>query len=202
MNIDLLITPEGEAGLLCSENLIKKSVGVIFDEKNGIFSLEFTDMDDMELNIPVEEEFFACLDQSALLHIGAVIGGKIAQAYQAPLMFLNDPYRAEAFRDVKAPKKPLAAFEYFIKRCVLGQPVHRDDAGDEDTSSCILGEALPSSLEFAPHLARRHTMEVAPTAAPHMSGPGMGMGGGGSSGAVRGGGQYRGSSSYRSKDED
>ncbi|MGH1403905.1 MAG: hypothetical protein ACRBDL_06645 [Alphaproteobacteria bacterium] len=201
MNIDLLVTPDGEAGLLCSENLFKKAVGAILDAQSGMLSFEFADMDHMDLNIPIEEEFFSVLDASALVHIGSVIDRKIAQAYQIPLMFLDDPYRADAFKNVETPKKPLAAFEYFVKRCVLGQPVHRDDAGDEDSSGCILGETMPSSLEFAPHLARRHTMEVAPNAAPQMNAPGMGMGGSSSSG---GGGYYRGGSArnYDTSDDE
>ena len=198
MNIDLLITPEGEAGLLCSENLVKKSVGILLDEKNGTVFIEFQDMDNLELNIPIEQELIYTLDNCPLIHIGAVVQGKVSQAYQVPLMFLNDPYRGEAFCNVRIPQKSLAAFECFIKKCVLGQPVHRDDAGDEESSGCILGEALPSSLEFAPHLARRHTMEVAPSAAPQIRGPGMGMGG--SSGG--GGRTYHSQTRHGTDDED
>jgi hypothetical protein len=183
MNIDLLFNARGEAGLLSSENFIKKLVGIVLDTQNGAISLEFADMNHMELNIPVEEEYFRHLEMIPLMHVGAVKSGKIAQAYQVPLMLQDDPYRADAFKNVRVPKKPLEAFHYFVKTCVLGQPVHRDDAGDESTAGCILGDALPSSLEFAPHLARRHTMEVAPTASPTMAPPGMGLGGsGGSSG--------------------
>lgn len=177
MNIDLLFTAKNEAGLICSENLAKKAIGVLFDPENGMMSIEYADADHMDLNIPVEEEFYARLDFIPHLHIGAVHGGKIAQAYQVPLMLLNDPYRGEVLRHVQPPQKPLAAFDYFIKSCVFGQPVHRDDAGDEDTLGCILGEAQPANLEFAPHLARRHTFEAAPEAAPSINAPGLGLGG-------------------------
>jgi len=181
MNIDLLVTAKGEAGLLSNENFVKKTIGVVFDSDKGILTLEYADMDHMDLNIPVEEDFFAILDACPQIHIGAVKEGKIAQAYQVPLMFLSDPYRAEAFRNARPPSKPLVAFNYFVKSCTLGQPVHRDDAGDESTMGCILGDALPSALQFAPHLARRHTIEVAPTAAPHINAPGLGLGGSSSS---------------------
>ena len=198
MDIDLLVTPEGEAGLLCSKNLFKKAVGALLDTQSGVLSFEFADMDHMDLNIPIEDEFYGALNTCALIHIGSVIDGKIAQAYQVPLMFLDDPYRADAFKNTKPPKKPLAAFEYFIRRCVLGQPVNRTDAGDEETSGCILGDTLPSSLQFAPHLARRHSIEVAPTASPHINAPGMGMGGNTSGG----GGYYRGGSSHYTQSDD
>lgn len=200
MNIDLLFTARGEAGLLSSQNFIKKLVGVVFDVKGGLLSLEFADMDHMDLNIPVEEEFYPRLDLCPQIHIGAVKGGKIAQAYQVPFMFLDDPYRAEAFRNVRTPKRPLEAFHYFVKSCVLGQPVHREDAGDESTLGCILGEALPSSLEFAPHLARRHTMEISPSIAPSPNAPGMGLGGSGGGG--RSGGYTRGGRSAPKQNND
>ena len=103
MNIDLLFNARGECGLLSSENFIKKLVGVVFDISEGMLSLEFTDMSHMDLNIPVEEDFFNTLEFTPLVHIGAVKEGKIAQAYQVPLMLLDDPYRAAAFKNVKIP---------------------------------------------------------------------------------------------------
>ena len=184
MNIDLLFTSQGEAGLISSENLVKKVAGVVFDTSGGLLSLEFVDMDFLELNIPVEKEFNATLDMCPQIHIGAIKDGNIAQAYQVPFMFLDDPYRTEAFKNVRQPGNPLEAFNYFVKATVFGQPVHREDLGDESNMGCILGDAVPSALQFAPHLARRHQMEVAPKAAPNAPGPsapGLGGGGGGAS---------------------
>ncbi len=188
MNIDLLFTAGGEAGLISSENLVQKVAGVVFDTTSGLMTLEYVDMDFLELNIPVEAEFNATLDMSPQIHIGAVKDGNIAQAYQVPFMFLDDPYRGEAFKSVVQPAQPLEAFGYFVKSTVFGQPVHREDLGDESAMGCILGDAVPSALQFAPHLARRHQMEVAPKAAPSGPGPsapGLGGGGGGGS-AIRG----------------
>ena len=191
MDIDLLVTPQGEAGLLSNSNLVKKAIGVLFDTDNATLSLEFADMDHLDLNIPVEIDFFAMLDTNPQIHIGSVSEGKIAQAYQVPLMFLDDPYRAEAFENVKAPAKPLAAFYYFVKNCVLGQPVQRLDAGNEESSGCILGDAAPSSLEFAHHLARRHGMEVGQEKANQtLNTPSMGMGGNSSGASSSSGGTY------------
>lgn len=183
MNIDLLFTEQGEAGLICSENLLKKAAGVVFDVESGMITVEYADMDFMEFNIPVDSEFYQALDQNPQIHVGAVKNGKIAQAYQIPFMFLDDPYRMEAIKNAQELPNPLQAFEYFVKSCVVGQPVHREDLGNEDTMGCILGDSSPSSLEFAPHLARRHQMEAAPKAAPNLnmgpSAPGLGSSGGG-----------------------
>ncbi len=189
MDIDLLFTQAGEAGLVCSENLVNKAIGALVDVQAGLLSLEFSDMDYMEFNIPVEAEYVTRLDSCPQIHIGAVKEGQIAQAYQIPLMFLDDPYRGEAYGRVQATGNPLVAFEHFIKSCVVGQPVHRDDLGDEDKMGCILGDAVPSSLQFAPHLARQHALETKPKAAPSapgMSAPGLGSGGGGVSHSARG----------------
>ncbi len=186
MNIDLLFTQEGEAGLIASDIPLKKIAGILIDVQSGILSIEYVDMDNLEMNIPVEGEFFAPLEHNNMLHIGAYKNGHIAQAYQIPLMFLDDPYRGDSLLNAEPSSTPLSAFGAFIRKCVAGQPVHRDDLGDEEAVGCILGDAVPSSLEFAPHLARRLGMEAQPTAKPSgpmPSGPG-GMGGGGSSGGT------------------
>ncbi len=186
MNIDLLFTDTGEAGLICSENPVTKAAGVVFDTQTGVLTLEFSDMDFLEMNIPVDGEFFGRLDFCAQVHIGAVKDGQIAQAYQIPFMFLDDPYRGEAFKNVRQPPNPLVAFDYFVKACTAGQPVHREDLSD-DSAGCVLGDAVPSALQFAPHLARRHAIEAAPKMAPNAPGPSTpGLGGGGGGGGSTG----------------
>ena len=185
MNIDLLFTETGEAGLICNENPVKKAIGLVFDTQTGTMTAEYADMDFLELNIPVEPEFFEALDRNQTIHLGAVKEGNISQAYQVPFMFLDDPYRTENMRKIPQLPNPLQAFEFFVKSCVAGQPIHRDDLGDEDSMGCVLGDAIPSSLQFAPHLARRVQMEAGPKAMPSLnlgpSAPGLGLG---SSGAA------------------
>lgn len=185
MDIDLLFTNQGKAGLVANENFMKKAVGAILDTQTGLISIEYSDMDVLETNIPVDPEYFETLDYNPILQIGAVKGGNIAQAYQIPLMFADDPYRNQNNAHIQPPKNPLIAFEHFVTSCKVGQPVYRDDLGDESTMGCILGDASPASLEFAPHLARRHKMEVAPTLAPGNV-PGLGLGGSGGGNASRG----------------
>lgn len=201
MNIDLLFTEEGEAGLISSKNYVKKVVGIVFDTEQMMLTIEFSDMDYMETNIPLDEEFQAYLDMNQTLHVGSVVNGNIAQAYQVPLMFSDDPYRHEQMKSPALKQgSPLVAFDYFVQACIAGQPVNRDDLGDEDNMGCILGDSSPSSLAFAPHLARRHAMEAQPKAAPSLNAPGMGLGGGGGGGRIirgssAGGGAQSGNSS-------
>ena len=161
MNIDLLFTKSDEAGLIASENLMKKASGVVLDSETGILTLEYVDADYMELNIPLERQFADMLAHAPFIHIGAVKNGNIAQAYQIPLMLLDDPYRGSMNRDVENEgQSPLVAFGAFVKNCVTGQPAHRDDLGDEDSMGCVLGDDTPTSLQFAPHLEKRQAMEV------------------------------------------
>ncbi len=182
MNIDLLFSKEHEAGLITSQNLVKKALGVTFDPASFSMSIEFMDMDVMDLNIPLDQNFAAALDHCEQLYIGSVIDGKIAQAYQVPLMFMDDPYRGQALGRMRQHPQPLAAFNHFIKNCMTGQPIHRDDLDDEDSGGCVLGDATPNALQFAPHLQRSLSMEMQPTAAPSAPGfnaPGLGGAGGG-----------------------
>lgn len=186
MNIDLLVSNSGDVGFVASEIPAKKLAGVILEKATGLVTYEFQDMDIMELNIAVDEEFYHSMEHTSFVHIGSYMNDHIAQAYQVPLMFQDDPYRGEYLAKRPPPSTPLLAFEHFIKNCIAGQPAHRDNLGDESTSGCILGDAIPSSLEFAPHLARRHSLEAAPSgpsAAPAAgpSTPGLGSSGGGSS---------------------
>jgi hypothetical protein len=184
MDIDLLFTGQGEAGLIANGNFVKKAIGVVLDTKSGLLTMEYADSDYLEFNIPVESDFFHLLDNCAQIHIGAIKNGNIAQAYQVPLMFLDDPYRGEMLRNNRQQDNPLDAFNYFVKRCTAGQPVHRDDLGNEETMGCILGDASPTALQFAPHLARRHALEAGHKLQnqPRYGGPsapGLGSSGGG-----------------------
>ena len=142
---------------------------------------EMKDTDDIDFNIPVDPAFFDTLEANEYLHVGAVKGGQIGQAYQVALMFADDPYRGSGA--VMPTEYPLNAFERFVKQCVSGQAVYRDNLGDDDSQGCVLGDSAPSSLEFAPHLARRQALEAAPSgpsgpapAAPILNAPGLGLG--------------------------
>lgn len=184
MDIDLLFTQSNEGGLIASENFAKKIAGILMDTETGLLTIEFVDIDLLEMNIPLEESSYFRLENNTHLHIGSVIDGVVAQAYQAPLMFLDDPYRGEALGEMAVPQ-PLIAFDYFLKNSIFGQPVNREDLSDEAKSGCILGDMEPAQLQFAPHLARKLAVELGPKATPNA--PGMNAPGLGSGGATRGG---------------
>jgi len=70
--------------------------------------------------------------------------------------------------------------EYWLKNVTSGQPLHRDDLGQEDESSGSLRGISPSVLKLAPQLQQTLTQELdnAPKyEGPAMSVPGMSPGG-------------------------
>lgn len=180
VNIDLLFTSEGEAGLVSDTELVHPVAGIMYDALTGLLALEFADTDSMELNIPVEQSAGDALLHRHDLHAGIIQKGVIADGRQVPLVLINDPFgggNTGAF--AVRPRKSLAAFENFMKRCISGQPVHRADLGNEDKGGSILGGINPAVLEFAPHLARQRTLEASPHLAPQHAPPGLGLGGSG-----------------------
>jgi len=183
VNIDLLFTSEGEAGLVSDTGFEHPVAGIMYDAQTGLLALEFADTDSVELNIPVEQSAGDTLLNRHDLHAGVIQKGLIADGRQVPLVLINDPFgggNTGAF--AVRPRKSLAAFESFMKRCVSGQPVHRADLGNEDKGGSILGGINPAVLEFAPHLARQRTMEASPHMAPQHAPPALGLGGSGGSG--------------------
>ena len=183
MNIDLLFTGQGEAGLVCDAGFDAAVAGVMYDAGSGQLTLEFSDASSVDLNIPVEEEVGQNLLNALEIQVGVIERGMVAENRQVPLVLLHDPFGGgNAGHFPIKPRNSVMAFESFMKRCVSGQPVHRDDLGDEESSGTILGGMSAAVLQFAPHLARQRNLEAAPqyTVAPQA--PGMSPSGRGGTG--------------------
>ncbi len=180
MNIDLLLTANGEAGLVCDQSVGSPVAGVMFDSDTGFMSLEYTELDPLDLNIPVDDSYIETLYYATSIQIGTIIDGEIRENRQVPILLLNDPAANSDRARFAKPRNSVVAFERFLKACVRGQPLHRDDLSDETSSGSVMGGMNTSILKFAPNLARQRTMEIAPTLAPKgPNAPGLGMGGGG-----------------------
>lgn len=182
MNIDLLFTEAGAGGLVAGENFSRKVAGALFDPAASTIELEFVDaMEPLALNIPIGQELFEPLNAVYFPFVGAVKSGHIAQAYQVPLAIVGDAFHAQMAAHHRPHPMPIRGFAEFMAACTSGQPVHRDDLSDDSTIGCVLGDASPAALEFAPHLAQQRALEAAPRGpqAPGPSAPGMGLGGGG-----------------------
>ncbi len=184
MNIDLLFTAQHECGLVSDESFHAPVAGIMYDAQTGFINLEFSDADSMELNIPVEQGYGQQLTRTIEMHVGIIEDGTIADNRQVPIVLLNDPFGGgNAGTFAVKPSRSVMAFETFMKNCSSGQPVNRDDLGDEDSANSVMGGINPAVLQFAPHLARQRTMEAAPKQQLAPKGPAMGMGGGGGGGS-------------------
>lgn len=186
MNIDLLWTDQKEPGLVSDGDFGHPVAGVMYDMESGQLTLEFGDADPLELNIPAASDAAESLSHTRQIQIGVIGRGMISENRQVPLMLLNDPFGGgNAGRFASPPRQSVTAFESFMKRCVSGQPVHRDDLGDDRHAGSVLGGVNPAVLQFAPHLARQKTMEASPHLAPQgPAAPGMAPGGGGGGGGM------------------
>ena len=182
MNIDLLLTNQGDAGLVCDGEFESPVAGVLFDAEMRQLTLEHANMDTVELNIPVEDDMAEALLWATSVQVGVIAGGQIQDNRQVPLMLLNDPDGAPGQERPSRASNSVTAFERFLKAAVAGQPIHRDDLGDEKVSGSVVGGINRAVLDFAPHLARQRTLEATHDLklnGPAPSAPGMGMGGGG-----------------------
>lgn len=201
LDIDLLLTEKGQAGLVATKAFDSALAGALFDAETHSLTLEFRD-DTLELNIPVDTEFAPALLYATAVQVGVLEKGVIQSSWQVPLLLINDPESKAPGRE--RPMKPsnsALAFERFLQGAVAGQPVHRDDLGNEMSAGSVMSGINTQILQFAPALARQRTMEAAPKAAPQgpsgPSGP-SGMGGGGGGAPIR----QRGPSQTRPPEDD
>jgi len=185
VNIDLLLTQQGDAGLVSDLDFDSPVAGVLFDAQTRQITLELASLDTVHLNIPVEDDICERLLWATSIQIGVIANDQVQDNRQVPLMLLNDPDGVAGHEMPSKPSKSVTSFEHFLKSCVHGQPAHRDDLGNEDVSGSVVGGVNRALLQFAPHLARQrnleasHNLDMGGPSAP--SGPGgMGGGGGGS----------------------
>lgn len=73
----------------------------------------------------------------------------------------------------------IAQAQHWLKTVVSGQPIHRDNLGEEDSSSGSLRGISPATLELAPQLQRELSQELAAAPKPEltMKAPSLGIGG-------------------------
>lgn len=185
MNIDLLLANNGEAGLVCDRAAGSPVAGIMFDSDTGLLSIEYTELDPLDLNIPVDDSYVELLYYATSIHIGTIVNGEIRENRQVPVLLLNDPAANNDRARFAKPRSSVIAFERFLKACVKGQPIHREDLADESASGSVMGGMSAALMKFAPNLVRQRTMEIAPTLAPKgPNAPGLHLGGGGGRGTT------------------
>lgn len=185
MNIDLFLTGQSEAGLVCQGVFPHPVQGIILDAQTRELTLEFSEGETFHLNIPMEDHHKEKLLFAHRMYVGYLEGGLLMDAFETPLLYLNDPYGSK-FGDAsplsKKAQRSVMPFEQFMKRCSFAQAVHRDDLGDELSARSILNGVDPKKLILSPALQRQ--MQLGITAAPKVGPTGPqtpGLGGGASS---------------------
>ncbi len=180
MNIDLFLTGQSEAALVCNGVFPEPVQGIILDAQTRELTLEFAEGATFHLNIPMEDAYKEKLLFAHRMYVGYLEGGLLMDAFEAPLLYLNDPYGSR-FGDASPLAKAarsVTAFEQFMKRCSFAQAVHRDNLGDEMTARSILNGVDPKRLTLSPALQRQIQLGI--TAAPKVSAgpqaPGLGSG--------------------------
>ncbi len=184
MNIDLFLTSSSEAGIVCDAAFKAPVVGTILDAQTLALTLEFPDGDTFHLNIPVEESRREKLLFAHRMYVGYFDNKMLADSFEAPLLYLNDPYGSEFGQNSPLARttRSVPAFEQFMKRCNFAQALHRDNLGDEATAHSVLKGANLQALMFTPALQRQMQMNAVPKV---QNAPAMGLGGGGATRQVR-----------------
>ena len=91
MNIDLLINKTQDIGIVTTSKFESRITAAIFDHETHQISLEFGEtMDSMTMNVPVDNEFIPYLMQRSQMFVIGTDRELIHEAYQIPLMHVND----------------------------------------------------------------------------------------------------------------
>ena len=91
MDIDLLISKNGDVCLVSTGRFKSPVTAAIFDHETQEMSLEFGEtMESMDLNIPVSHDIISYLSQKDSLFIIGTDKVHIHEAFRIPLMHLND----------------------------------------------------------------------------------------------------------------
>lgn len=183
MQIDLLLSPRGEAGLVSSRSFDSPVSGIIFDLGDRSLTLELGEtMDSLRLNIPVGDDFVDTLKAATYLHICAVEKQRMTFAAQVPLMKVST--NEDDFFHEGGGHRGIMPLQAWLADSKFAQSVHRDNLADTGTNGGIMHrEGLSrATLQVAPQLAQQLVKEQAlaqrqglhnvPRAAPPSLGPG------------------------------
>lgn len=73
----------------------------------------------------------------------------------------------------------IAQADHWLKSVTSGQPIHRDNLGEEDASNGTMRGITPATLQLAPQLQRERNLELQQAPKPELkiTAPSMGIGG-------------------------
>lgn len=161
MNVDLVMS-DNEAGLISDKLPQKPMVGLLFDLETRMMTLEIKDDDSIHFNIPVHDDFVATLEARPYLHFGFMKDEEMLEALQIPLAILSPAY---SFRDslmgmsVQRTQRSVMQITNFLRNVKSGQPINRENIGDESGLKPVSAGLNPAILKYAPFLKQQMSME-------------------------------------------
>lgn len=179
------MTADNRLGVLADEPFEHDIAAVMFESGSGHVWFEYMEMaGTFDLNIPVSEEYFEAFYMAGQVGISLELGiftdKQIQDAVQLPVAIVGTNSGLPRLQNQQS--RSVLRFEHFMKSVISGQPLHRDNLGDEDSASGIASDVSPAALELAPQLQRQRQLEAAPKATPQAGPSAPGLGGGGGSG--------------------
>lgn len=161
MNVDLVMS-DNEAGLVSDKLPQKPMVGLLFDLETRMMTLEIKDDDSIHFNIPVHDDFVEVLEQRPYLHFGFMRDDEMLDAMQLPLAVLSPRY---SFRDslmtmaAQRTSRSILHITNFLKNVRSGQPINRENIGDESGLKPVSAGLNPALLKYAPFLKQQMSIE-------------------------------------------
>lgn len=91
MNVDLVISKNGEIGLIADAEFESPVSAVIFDYSSHTLSLEHAQtFDSTEMNIPVDYALLEAVTHSRYMHVGVVKDGEVMDVKQVSLSVIGE----------------------------------------------------------------------------------------------------------------
>ncbi len=179
MNIDLFLTGQSEAGIVCDTMFAATVAGVILDAQTQELTIELGNGETFHTNIPIETTHREKLLFAHRMYVGFIDNKQLQDSFEVPLLYLNDPYGSEFGQNspLSKPVRSVIAFEQFMKRCTFAQALHRDNLGDESGAHSLLRGMDPNALAYSPTLLRQLQLTAAPKIKAAPQAPNLGLGG-------------------------
>ncbi len=162
MNIDLLLTSKGEAGLICDEPFRDPVLAILFDLTERHLFVEMEDHRSMRLNITVNDEYTQDLTSAGIIEIGVLMNRQIIESLQVPIIATHQEAPMPPLESLPYRTNSVLLFENFVRSCISGQPVHRENLANEASLCALLDATQLVAPQYAPKLVHQRRLEAAP----------------------------------------
>lgn len=157
MNLDLVVANNNEIGIISDTPFKKEIEAIQLDQESKMITIGFAGGKDVQLlNVPIGDPMTPYILENDRCHVAVLNNGHITDARQVPV-FITNPVPETFAHFHTGPhiaSVSLVAMSFFIQKPESGQPLHRDDLGDEQSLHKISHQMALPSLQLAPHLVK------------------------------------------------